>query len=60
MTQLLVSAYKKSTLRGYSEIKVKDVLSLIKHDKKMFYRAIKLLSFHEGVSTIRKNMEEYQ
>jgi hypothetical protein len=62
MDDLLVNGYKKSIHRGHSEIRVKDIFSLIKHDKKMFFRAIKLLSFEEGKNTIYENMkmkEEY-
>ncbi len=40
-------AYKKSKRRGFNEIKLKDLLYIIKDDKKKFYRVPSLLSFME-------------
>lgn len=40
-------AYKRSKRRGYNEIKLKDLLYIIKKDKKKFYRVPSLLSFYE-------------
>jgi transcription initiation factor TFIID subunit 13 len=40
-------AYKRSKRRGFNEIKLKDLLYIIKNDKKKFYRVPSLLSFYE-------------
>ena len=40
-------AFKRSKRRGFNEIKLKDLLYIIKNDKKKFYRVPSLLSFYE-------------
>lgn len=40
-------AFKRSKRRGFNEIKLKDMLYIIKNDKKKFYRVPSLLSFYE-------------
>jgi len=40
-------AFKRSKRRGFNEIKLKDLLYIIKKDKKKFYRVPSLLSFYE-------------
>lgn len=40
-------AYRRSKRRGFNEIKLKDLLYIIKNDKKKFYRVPSLLSFYE-------------
>jgi len=40
-------SYKRSKRRGFNEIKLKDLLYIIKNDKKKFYRIPSLLSFYE-------------
>ena len=42
-----ILAFKRSKRRGYNEIKLKDLLYVIKNDKKKFYRVPSLLSFYE-------------
>lgn len=42
-----ILAYKRSKRRGFNEIKIKDLLYVIKNDKKKFYRVPSLLSFYE-------------
>lgn len=44
-----ISAYKKSKNRGFSEIKLRDLILTIKNDKKKYYRVPPLLSFYEGL-----------
>ncbi len=40
-------AYRRSKRSGFNEIKLKDLLYVIKKDKKKFYRVPSLLSFYE-------------
>ena len=40
-------AFKRSKRRGFNEVKLKDLLFIIKNDKKKFYRVPSLLSFYE-------------
>ena len=42
-----LNAFKRSKRRGFNEIKLKDLLYIIKNDKKKFYRVPSLLSFYE-------------
>ena len=48
-------AYKKSKRRGFNEIKLKDLLYIIKDDKKKFYRVPSLLSFYEILKKTKRN-----
>jgi len=48
-------AYKRSKRRGFNEIKLKDLLYIIKDDKKKFYRVPSLLSFYELLRKTRKD-----
>ena len=48
-------AYKRSKRRGFNEIKLKDLLYIIKDDKKKFYRIPSLLSFYEILKKTRRN-----
>ncbi len=49
-----IAAYKKSKIRGYSEIKLRDLMLVIKNDKKKFYRIPPLLSFYETLKKTKK------
>lgn len=44
---IAILAYKRSKRRGFNDIKLKDLLHVIKHDKKKFYRVPSLLSFYD-------------
>lgn len=47
-------AYKRSKRRGFNEIKLKDLLYIIKNDKKKFYRVPSLLSFYEMLKKTKR------
>ncbi len=47
-------AFKRSKRRGFNEIKLKDLLYIIKNDKKKFYRVPALLSFYEILKKTKK------
>ena len=50
---ITITAFKRSKRRGFKEIKLKDLLQVIKHDKKKYYRVASLLSFSEN---LKKNV----
>jgi transcription initiation factor TFIID subunit 13 len=50
-------AYKRSKRRGFNEIKLKDLLYIIKKDKKKFYRVPSLLSFYEILKKTKKRLD---
>jgi transcription initiation factor TFIID subunit 13 len=50
-------AYKRSKRRGFNEIKLKDLLNVIKNDKKKFYRVPSLLSFYEILKKTKKRLD---
>lgn len=49
-----ILAYKRSKKRGFNEIKLKDLLFIIKDDKKKFFRVPTLLSFYEEFKKTKK------
>lgn len=51
-------AYKRSKRKGFNEIQLQDLLYVIKHDKKKYYRVPILLSFYATVKTTNKNMNQ--
>jgi len=51
---IAIAAYKKSKIRGYSEIKLRDLMLVIKNDKKKFFRIPQLLSFYEILKKTKK------
>lgn len=51
-------AFQRSKRRGFNEIKLKDLLYIIKNDKKKFYRVPSLLSFYEILKKT-KSMESH-
>lgn len=50
-----ILAFKRSKRRGFNEIKLKDLLYLIKKDKKKFYRVPSLLSFYDIFKKTKKD-----
>ncbi len=50
-------AFKRSKRRGFNEIKLKDLLYIIKNDKKKFYRVPTLLSFYEILKKTKKRLD---
>lgn len=50
-----ILAFKRSKRRGFNEIKLKDLLFVIKKDKKKFYRVPSLLSFYERLKKTKKD-----
>ena len=55
LSVVINDSYKRSLMRGYNELKLKDVMDCIRSDKKMYYRAIKMTAFRNQVSSIRKD-----
>lgn len=54
---IAVLAYKRSRRKGSNEIQLKDLLYIIKNDKKKFYRIPILLSFYETIKKTKNKME---
>ena len=54
---IAVLAYKRSRRKGSNEIQLKDLLYVIKNDKKKFYRIPILLSFYETIKKTKNKME---
>jgi hypothetical protein len=60
-------AFKRSKRRGFNEIKLKDLLYIIKNDKKKFYRVPSLLTFYdilkktkrEDINLNKKSMKKH-
>lgn len=49
-----ILAYKRSKRKNCNEIQLKDLLYIIKNDKKKFYRIPLLLSFYENIKKTKK------
>lgn len=49
-----ILALKRSKRRGFSEIKLRDLMLVIKNDKKKYYRIPPLLSFYETLKKTKK------
>lgn len=49
-----IRAFKKSRIRGFNEIKLRDLLLVIKNDHKKYYRIPPLLSFYETLKKTKK------
>lgn len=54
---IAVLAYKRSRRKGSNEIQLKDLLYIIKNDKKKYYRIPILLSFYETIKKTKNKME---
>lgn len=54
---IAVLAYKRSKRKGSNEIQLKDLLYIIKNDKKKFYRVPILLSFYETIKKTKDKMK---
>ena len=51
-----ILAYKKSKRKGNNEIQLKDLLSVIKRDKKQLYRVPNLLKFLDETKKLKKKL----
>ena len=51
-------AYRRSKRKGFNEIQLKDLIYLIKNDKKKYYRVGVLLSFYDTIKKTKKKMDE--
>ena len=51
---IAILAFRKSKRRGFSEIKLRDLLLVLKNDKKKYYRIPPLLSFYETLKKAKK------
>ena len=51
-----ILAYKKSKRKGNNEIQLKDLLSVIKKDKKQLYRVPNLLKFLDETKKLKKKL----
>ena len=52
-----ILAYKRSKRKGFNEIQLKDLLYVIRNDKKKYYRIPILLSFYETIKKTKKKMD---
>jgi hypothetical protein len=50
-------AYKRSKRKGFNDIQLKDLLYIIKNDKKKYYRVPSLLSFYEILKKTKKKLD---
>jgi transcription initiation factor TFIID subunit 13 len=55
MQNIALLAFKRSKRRGFNEIKLKDLLYIIRNDKKKFYRVPSLLSFYEILKKTKRH-----
>ena len=51
-------AYRRSKRKGFNEIQLKDLIYLIRNDKKKYYRVGVLLSFYDTIKKTKKKMDE--
>ena len=51
-------AYRRSKRKGFNEIQLKDLIYLIRNDKKKYYRVGVLLSFYDTIKKNKKKMDE--
>ena len=51
-------AYRRSKRKGFNEIQLKDLIYLIKNDKKKYYRVGVLLSFYDTIKKTKKKMDQ--
>ena len=51
-------AYRRSKRKGFNEIQLKDLIYLIRNDKKKYYRVGVLLSFYDNIKKTKKKMDE--
>lgn len=54
LQNLCLLAYKRSKRKNFNEIQLKDLLYIIKNDKKKYYRIPLLLSFYENIKKTKK------
>lgn len=52
-----VCAFRRSKRKGFNEIQLKDLLYIIRNDKKKFYRVPSLLSFYEILKKTKKKLD---
>ena len=51
-------AYRRSKRKGFNEIQLKDLIYLIRNDKKKYYRVGVLLSFYDTIKKTKKKMDQ--
>ena len=53
---LSYAAYRRSRRKGLNEISLKDLLYVLRKDKKRYYRIPNLIRFYEEMNKTKKNM----